>query len=381
MVVLVAVALFGGSVRNAASIDLGFKPDHLVTFGVDGSLAHYSPAQARIALDRIERAMQEQAGVVATAWANSVSLSPGQLVGGSFEVEAEGTTQTSRKGTLSIFASAVSPSWFDVVRMPILEGRAFRLTDDSLHAPVAIVNSTAAEVLWPGKTALGQMLRLRRGGPAVEVVGVAKTSRYLMIGERPRPYIYVPFAQQESRYAHLYLRTEQDPASLLPQVARVVASVDKDLVPYGLGTMEDTIQNSLNGMMLLRLGAGMAAALGALALVLTCVGLYGVIAYTVAQRSREIGLRLALGADRSAVIRSVVGRGGLLALIGIGIGTAVALLITRPLAGLVVGMNVKDPVIFLSVASALTLVSMASAGIPAWRAARIDPVRALRDQT
>lgn len=379
MVILVAVALFGASVRNAATVDLGFKPDHLITFGIDANLAHYNRTQALLAYDRIERLMREQPGIEATAWANSVSMSPGELVGGSYEVEAEGTTQTTKQGTLSIFTSAVSPSWFDVVQMPVLEGRAFLLTDDSLHAPVAIVNQQAAQVLWPGKSAIGQVIRLQRGGAPVEVVGVVKTSRYLMIGERPRPYIYLPFAQQASRSAYLYLRTAQDPAQFVPQVPGLVAGVDKDLVPYGVSTMEDTIQNSLNGMMLLRLGAGMAGALGALALVLTCVGLYGVVAYSVAQRSREIGLRMALGADRWTVIRSVVAGGGLLAAIGIAVGAGIALLVARGLAGLLVGVRVTDPRVFVAVAAALTLVTLASAWIPAWRAARIDPVRALRE--
>ena len=378
MVVLVSVALFSASVRNAGKVDLGFNPDHLVTFGLDPNLARYDDTRARIAFDRIERMMQQQPGIAATAWANSVAMSPGELVGGSFEVEADGTTLATKTGTLTIFTSAVSPSWFDVVSMPVLEGRAFQLTDDTLHAPIAIVNQEAAAVLWPGKSPLGQMIRLRRGGPPVEVVGVAKTSRYLMIGESPRPYIYTPFAQAKTRYAYMYVRTSQDPAQLVPRIPELVASVDKDLVPYGLNTMESTIRNSLNGMMLLRLAAAMAAALGGLALVLTCVGLYGVVAYSVAQRSREIGLRMALGADRWTVIRSVVAGGGVLAAIGIAIGGALALLVTRSLSALLVGVNVTDPVIFGAVAVGLALVALASSWIPAWRAARIDPVRALK---
>jgi predicted permease len=379
MVVLMIVALLGASVRNAASIDLGFQPDHLITFGLDAHLAHYDEKTARRAFERIERRMQEQPGVVATAWANSVALSPGAMVAGGVEVEAEGTTQTTERGTLSMFYSGVSPSWFEVVRMPVLEGRAFLATDDSLGKPVAIVNQQAAKVLWPGRPAVGQIIRLARGGPAVEVVGVVKTSRYLLIGEAPRPFLYVPFAQQPARTGYLYTRTEQDPLYLLPAIPALMAGVDRDLVPFGMNTMERLIDQSLNGMLLLRLGAGMASALGALALILTCVGLYGVVAYSVAQRSREIGLRLALGANRWDVIRSVVARGGMLAFIGIGVGTVLALLVTRPLSGLLVGVRVTDPVIFTGVATALALVTLASAWIPARRAARIDPVRALKE--
>lgn len=379
MVVLTVVALLSASVRNAASIDLGFQPDHLVTFGLDARLARYDETRTRLAYERIERRMLEQPGVVATAWANSVAMSSGGMVAGAFEVEAEGTTQTTERGTLSIFYSGVSPAWFEVVRMPVLEGRAFRATDDSLGAPVAIVNQQAARILWPGRSGVGQTIRLRRGGPSVEVVGVVKTSRYLLIGEAPRPFIYVPLAQQPAGVGYLYTRTEQDPTQLLPAIPALVSGIDRDLVPFGMNAMERLIDQSLNGMLLLRLGAGMATALGALALILTCVGLYGVVAYSVAQRSREIGLRMALGADRWDVIRSVVAGGGVLATIGIVIGTVLALLVTRPLSGLVVGVRVTDPVIFTGVALGLALVTLASAWIPARRASRIDPVRALKE--
>jgi putative ABC transport system permease protein len=379
MVVLLIVALLGASVRNAALIDLGFQSDHLVTFGLDAHLAHYDDTRTRLAYERIERRMQEQPGVVATAWANSVAMSPGAMVAGAFEVEAEGTTQTIERGTLSMFYSGVSPAWFQVVRMPVLEGRAFLTTDDSLSAPVAIVNQEAAKTLWPGRSAVGRIIRLQRGGRPVEVVGVVKTSRYLLIGEAPRPFIYVPMAQQPARVGYLYIRTEHDPEQLLPFIPGLVAGVDRDLVPFGMNTMERAIDQSLNGMLLLRLGAGMASGLGALALMLTCVGLYGVVAYSVAQRSREIGLRMALGADRWDVIRSVVAGGGMLAFVGIAVGTVLALLVTRPLSGLLVGVRVTDPVIFTGVAAGLALVTLASAWIPARRAARIDPVRALKE--
>jgi predicted permease len=381
MVVLVVVALLWASVRNAAGIDLGFRPDHVVTFGLDANLAHYDDTRARLAYDRIERRMQEQPGVVGTAWGTSVAMSAGGMVSGMAEVEAEGTSQTTKRGTQSMFYSAVSPAWFEVVRMPVLEGRNFLATDDSLHPRVAIVNQQAAKLLWPGESGVGRMIRLRRDGPQVEVVGVVKTSRYLMIGESPRPFFYLPFAQYPVRTAFLYTRTEQDPAQLLPEVPRLVSGIDKDLVPFGLSTLENTIQTSLNGMLLLQLGAGMAAVLGALALILTCVGLYGVVAYSVAQRSREIGLRMALGADRGMVIRSIVGGGGVLAAIGILIGAIIALVVTRPLSGMVVGVRVTDPVIFLVVAIGLTLVALGSAWIPARRASQIDPVRALKEET
>ena len=379
MVVLVTAGLFAASQRQAARIDLGFQPHHVLTFGLDASLAHYNEPRARAAFDRVELAIQALPGVRATAWANSIPIASGRSVGGVADVETEATTQTSRKGTLSILTSAVSPGFFEVLRMPILEGRAFLPTDDSTHARVVIVNRRAADILWPGRSPIGQRIKLTRDGPPVEVVGVVQTSRYILIGEAPRPYLYLPLAQAYAPGVFLYARTERDPAQLVAQVPKAVAAADRDLVPFAVTTMDDGIEGSLGGMLTLRLGSAMASAIGALALILTCVGLYGVVAYSVAQRTREIGLRMALGATRWRVLRSILLQGGRLAAIGIAIGVAFALLTTRALAGLVVGVNVTDASIFLAVATALALVTLGSAYLPARRAARIEPVTALKD--
>jgi predicted permease len=374
MVVLVCAGLFGASVRQAGRTDLGFQPDHTLTFGLDAALAHYSEPQARAAFDRVERAARQLPGVRASAWANSVAMASGRPVGEMVEVQVE-----SEASTVSIFASSVSPPFFDVVRMPVLEGRTFAASDDSIGRRVAIVNREAVDRFWAGKSPIGRVIRLGRRGPPVEIVGVVKTSRYLILGEAPRPYLYFPLAQRYAPTAFLYLRTDVDPSAIAARIPATVGSVDRDLVPFGVFSLEDVLEHSVTGMLLPRLGSSLASAIGALALILTTVGLYGVIAYSVVQRTREIGVRMALGASRWTVVRGIVAQGGRLAALGIAIGVGLALMVTRALAGLVVGVSVTDLTIFVSVAAGLALVTLMSAYLPARRAARIDPVGALRN--
>jgi predicted permease len=377
LVVLVFAGLFAASARHATKLDFGFDQHRLVTVGLDATLAHYDEPRARAAFDRVERAVQQLPGIEATAWSSSVPIRVGS---GStiVEVDAGETGQPARSGTLSMLNSAVGPRFFEVMGTPVLEGRSFLLTDNSAAARVAVVNQRAAELLWPGRSAIGRIIRVGRDGPPIEVVGVVKTGRYIFIGEAPRPHLYLPLAQQFSPRVSLFTRTRSDPALLLDPLRRAILTVDRDLVPSDLSTMGHMIETSANGMLMLRVGAAMASAIGALALILTCVGLYGVVAYSVAQRTREIGLRMALGADRWMVIRSVALQGAWLAGLGIAIGVAVALVATRPLAGLVIGVSVTDGAIFGGVAAALGLVALGAAYLPARRAARIDPVRALK---
>ena len=378
VVVLVCAGLFAASVRQAGKVDLAFRPDHLLTVGFDAELARYDLPTARRAFDRIKHAVDKSAGVRSTAWANSVPIDHG--VGGIAEVFADGTQQTTKEGSLSIFSSSVSPDFFRVLGMPVLEGRAFTERDDSAAARVAILNQRAAEMLWPGKSPLGRTIRLARDGPPVEVVGVAKNSRYLLIGENPRAYLYLPLAQQFSSAVFLYIRTVSDPSSLIVPVRATVARLDKDLVPFGVNTMDDIIETSPNGMLFLRVGSDMASAIGLLAIALTIVGLYGVIAYSVTQRTREIGVRMALGADRGTVVRSILTQGGRLGAAGMVIGFVSALLVTRGLASLLVGVSATDPSVFVAVAIGLAIVTLGSAYVPARRASRIDPVAALRSE-
>ncbi|MEO8453399.1 MAG: ABC transporter permease, partial [Gemmatimonadota bacterium] len=376
LVVLVCAGLFAASVRQAAKVDLAFRRDHLVTAGFDAALARYDEPTARRAFDRIRRDVNQLAGVRSTAWSTSVPIDHG--AGAITEVFADGAQQDTKKGSVGIFSASVSPDYFRVIEMPLLEGRAFTERDDSSAARVAIINKRAADMLWPGQSPLGRIIRLAAGGAPVEVIGVAKTSRYMAIGEAPRPFLYLPLEQNYAPWVFLYVRTAMDPASAIAPLRARVAASDRDLVPFGMNTMENIIDTSPNGMLALRVGSTFASAIGLLAIGLTIVGLYGVIAYSVTQRTREIGLRMALGADRWSVIKSILAQGGRLAAAGIVIGLVGALLISRALAGLLVGVSTTDLSVFAAVVLGLVAVTLGSSFVPARRASRIDPLTAIR---
>jgi ABC-type antimicrobial peptide transport system permease subunit len=244
---------------------------------------------------------------------------------------------------------------------------------------VVVVNQQAAQTLWPGQSALGRVVRLVRDGPPLEVVGVVRDSRYLVIAESPRPYMYRPLAQQHASAVYLHVRTVSDAAGLIEPVRAAAAAIDRDMAPFEVRTMDDAIDTSPNGTLIFRLGASFASVIGLLAVVLTLVGLYGVIAYSVAQRTQEIGLRMALGATQRNVVRSILADGGKLAFAGIGLGVVAAVLISRMIAPLLVGSRAGDVVIVAGVAFGLGLAALLSAYLPARRAARVDPVDALNE--
>lgn len=370
VVVLATAGLFLTSARQAQKVDPGFPVDHLLSFGIDASLAHYDKATTLAALDRIRRAVAEVPGVSSVAWSNSVPVKQGS--DGLADLRADSDTP------VGAFHAAVAPGYFATIGIPILEGREFALTDDTAHAQVVILNQRAAAALWPGQSAVGRMVRLERDAPPVEVVGVARDSRYLTLTESPRAFFYRPLAQRYGAAMFLNVRTTVDPASLASAIRGAVAAADRDLAPFDIQSMQEVLDTHPNGTLVMWVGAAFAASIGFLALVLTLVGLYGVIAFSVTQRTREIGVRIALGATWWAVVRSILFDGGKLAFAGIGIGLVLAVMISRLMGGLLIGDRI-DLLIYAAVATGLGIATLASAFLPAQRAARIDPVRALSE--
>jgi putative ABC transport system permease protein len=376
VVVMVCAGLFVVSARQAERVDLGFKPDHLLSLGLDASLARYDRAAATAGLVRIERAVAAVPGVQAVSWSTTVPIKKGasDLV----EVQSEVATQAGRTGTVTLFSGAVGPSYFATMGIPILEGRAFTEADDSTSDGVVILNQLAAETLFPGQPAIGRTVRLSKGGAPLEVVGIARNGLYMIIAEAPRAYAYVPMAQRYQPWVYLTVRTATDPDGMIPAIRTAIASADRDLVPFDAQSLPQTLETSPNGMVIFRVAAGFATAIGMVAVALTLVGLYGVISYSVSQRTQEIGLRMALGASRETVIRSILVDGARLAGIGISVGLVGAVLLTRVLSNFLVGARSLDGLILGGVALGLGVAALASAYLPARRAARIDPVSAIR---
>ena len=307
---------------------------------------------------------------------------PLPLVGGSigisFEIEGRPTAPGESP---SEQLAVVTPDFFRTLRIPILSGRTFTPRDDSKGTPVMIINERFARKYFPGENPIGKHIKSDISDdttPAAmrEIVGMVGNVKRQSLTAEAEPMYYLPYAQAVITSPALAIRTAADPTSLIGPLRAALASQDQDIPLYGVETLEDAASKAAAQprfqTMLLGCFAGMA-------LLLSAIGLYAVLSYTVAQRTSEIGVRMALGAQRADVLRMIVRRGLTLALAGIAIGLVAAALLTRLMSGMLYGVEPFDPVTFVVVAAILLVVSLAASTAPAWRAARLDPMRTLRD--
>ena len=257
-----------------------------------------------------------------------------------------------------------------------MKGHGFTATDKSEAPRVVIVNEHLAEKLWPGQDPLGKRLRLLTDDARfAEVVGVARTHRYLWIGEAPQDFLYVPFAQSPRQQMTLLLESAGDPTALAAPLRELVTSLDADLPVYNLRSMDDFYAKRVEGVhMIVQTVGSLGLTGGALAL----VGLYGLVAYSVSRRTREIGVRMALGASRGQVLLMVLRQGLVLATVGIVAGLLGSLGVSRLLGAMIEGVPAFERLAFLGPPLLLLAASALATLVPAWRAARVDPLRALR---
>ncbi|HWO03080.1 MAG TPA: FtsX-like permease family protein [Blastocatellia bacterium] len=259
----------------------------------------------------------------------------------------------------------------------VLEGREFTERDDQSSPKVAIVNETMARRYWPNQEALGKRFALKREGPYLEVVGVVRDGKYVFLGEDPRAFFYIPFGQNYRGDMALLLHSTGDDATALASLRQVVRELDPDLPLYDVKTMKSHLRDGL-ALLFVRLGARLATAFGLLGLVLALVGVYGVVSYSASQRTHEIGIRMALGANTTDVVKLVAGQGLALTLSGIAIGLGAAVMVTRIMTSLLYGVSATDPLTFGVIALLLAGVALAASLIPARRALKVDPIVALR---
>jgi len=275
-----------------------------------------------------------------------------------------------------ILTSVTWPGYFRTIRIPLLSGRDFSLSDLKAAPRVAILNEAAAANLWPGEEAVGKVFQFFGENLPVQVVGVARNANYREIGEAPEPMIYLSLAQYYFPYANLYVHTSGNPDAVLGDARRQIRTLDANLV-LDTESLPTTIRASLWAQ---RLSAGLLAVFGGLALVLAAIGIYGVISYSMHQRTREMGLRMALGATAADVERLVIAEGMRLVAIGVLAGTIVALVSARSLKSMLYAVSDRDAVTFVLVPAILALVAIVACWIPAHRATRIDPAITLRDE-
>ncbi len=267
----------------------------------------------------------------------------------------------------------VGPGYFRTMGIPLKAGRDFDLQDDEGGAPAMVINETMAQRYWPGRDALGG--RVRCAGRDFTVVGIARDGKYNRLGEPPKAFFYLPILQIYRSRSVIHLRTAGDPLKLAPALRAEIRRLDPYLPLAAVKSMRQHLRLSLFSQ---RLAASFLGAFGLLALVLATVGLYSVIRYAVSQRTRELGVRMALGAQPRDVARMVLREGMLLALAGLAAGLIAALAVTRFLEGQLLGVSATDPLVFAGVALLLAGVCALASWLPARRAAAVDPMAALR---
>ena len=356
-------------------LDTGFEVRDGLLVSLSPDLLGYDRHQGETFYRRVLDEVSGVPGVRGSTLAQFVPLEF-SASGGALFVPSQETPRVGQSGD-PVYWSVVEPGYLKVMGTRLYEGRDFTVRDDSGAARVAIVNRTLAQQYWPGASPIGKTIRLNSAeGPPVEIVGLVGDGKYRNLEERPLPYLFLPLRQNYTGNATLVIRSAGDPLALLPAVRKAIHRADPEMPAFDAKTLEQLIE----GRALLgpRFASGLAGVFGALARGLAMIGLYGVVSYSVSQRTREIGIRIALGAPLRAVRRMVVGDGLRLAGIGVIVGGATAFGLTRAIRSLFFGMDPDDAGPLLLVPLLLIVVAIIASYIPALRATKVNPVAALR---
>jgi predicted permease len=269
----------------------------------------------------------------------------------------------------------VGPAYFATLGIPLVAGREFARSDDESHEPVAIVNETMDAQFWKGQSPLGERVQVK--GRWMTVVGVAKDAKYESMRDLPKPFFYVPRRQNFTIGGNLNIRTPLSPQSMSAALTRELGALDPNLALYEVITLQEQVDRSTSPQKVAVLLLGV---LGSLALLLAAIGLYGVMSYAVSQSTRELGLRMALGARSADLMRLVMSQGLLLTLGGIVLGTVAALILTRLMGSYLFNVSPRDPLAFGWALTVMVTAALAACFFPGWRATRTDPMRALREE-
>jgi predicted permease len=372
LVALVSAGLFLRSLGNAQRIDLGFDPSGLMVLSINAGNQGYDEARGRDLYRRVLERLNTVPGVQAATVSTAVPLFAGGFARTTFRDDQD--IKDPRNGRLTQI-NEVGPRYFDTVGIPILQGRAFTDNDRQGSLPVIIINDTMAKQFFPNETALGRRLYIFGRPDAREIVGIAKTIKYNNVGEPETAHMYVPLDQNYQSQVVVQARTGGDPDALLGTVRRELQALEPTMPLVNVNTYRTILRTSLWAP---RFGTSLLAVFGVLALILAAVGLYGVMSYGVTQRTREIGIRMALGASEKDVRGMVVRQGLLFAAGGIVLGLAASFALVRFVTSLLFGIDGADPLTLGGVAAVLAGVAFLAAYIPARRASRVDPVDALR---
>lgn len=372
LVLLVGGGLMIRALEQAQTINLGFDPQHAVEVAFNLRLQGYETGQAKEFQKRLLERVRALPGAQAAGIAD---IAPVDLHFPRTGVFIEG--QAAPRTTPAAMYNRASPGYFQAMSTRLLRGRDFTEQDDEKSARVAIINEAFARRFFAGEDPIGKQFSLGRSeGAKIQVIGVVQDGKYAGLNEDPKPFVSRPLWQSDVGSTSVIVRTEDDPQRLIAAVRREVQEMDSHIPMSG-----DTLVEKLSLPKLpARIAASILGGFGLLALALAAIGIYGVISYAVSTRTREIGIRMALGAQKADVLRLVLGQGMTLTLIGVAIGLSAALVLTRLMKSLLFGVSATDPATFAAASLLLAVVALLACYLPARRAARVDPMDALRHE-
>jgi len=372
LVLLVVAALFLRSIKHEYTIDPGFETKHLALFMLYPGQAGYDQPRTEQFYKQVRGRIAGVPGISFVSWASNLPLWGRKETG----VTIEGQEQRKKSEAISTVVNTVDLDYFATLGISFVAGRDFTQDDRDISTPVAIVNDTMAAKYWPGQDAIGKRLQLPQGKHNfLQIVGVVKTTNYQSLGEAPQACVYLPLRQNYSDSMILYVKTERDPSATLAAVQNEIRNIDPALPLEDVRTGTKVIDQALWGT---KIGVGLLGVFGVLALGLASVGLYGIMAYSVSQRRREIGVRMALGAGQRDVSLFILRQGMVVVFSGIAVGGGLAFLLGRALSRFLYGVSPNDPLSVGGAALVLLVVAFVACYLPARSATRVDPLVALR---
>ncbi len=371
LVALVVAGLFLRNIERAFKVDLGYDASRIAVVTANPAQAGYDqPRSEQFYRDVRERALQVP-GMSSASWSTNQPLWASLYR----RILIDGRDPSGTSDAILVLVSTVDVEYFKTLGVSVMSGREFDATDRPESRLVAIVNETMATKYWPNESALGKRIRFDNDATSREIVGIVKTIKYQSVGEPPQPAMFLPLGQNDAPAMVLYIRAARDAGPVLQSIQREIRAMAADVPLENPATVMEIIDQSL---WMMKLATGLVAVFGVLALALACVGLYGILAYTVGQRQREIGLRMAIGADRATVLRLVLREAATLLGVGLALGLGLSAAAGRAVASLLFGLSPIDGPAFAGAAATLVIVALAASYLPARRASRLNPSVALR---
>jgi len=372
LTLLIIAGLFARSLQRVQHMYLGFEPDYLLNVITDPHEVGYDQARTTTFYNELKERIRALPGVQSASLAYSVPMGDYSW---SDPVEVEGHPTAAGQQPPMVMDNFVDPDYFATMKIPLLRGRAFTEFDNETSMRVAVINQTMAQRFWPNEDAIGKRFKTKDG--IWQVLGIAENGKYALVGEEEHPFFYLPLKQSFVSMRTLQIRALNAPEALIAPVQQVIKGLDPGLPIFALVTMNDSLAG-VNGFMIFRVGALLASSIGGLGLTMAAVGVYGVVAFAASQRTREIGIRVALGATRAQVLKLVLRQGIRVVIAGISLGLLSTFGVSRGIGSLLVGVSATDPLTFSAATLFLIAVALCACYLPARRATKVDPMVALR---